>query len=173
MSPLFGIPVQRRHALSFALALLALAVVMSGCGEEGAAEGAELTVYVSAPLRGDEGEQGRRLCAEAREEAARGGGEEDDYELRVVCLDASGADGHWTLAKVGSNARRATEDSTTVAYIGEPDRAARQQSRPIVDAAEIAELGGVSGKEAIARIATALREDDSNDPRAAVFDALG
>ena len=154
------------------LLAVALAVIASGCGEEGAAAGAELTVYVSAPLRGDEGEQGRRLCAEAREEAARGGGE-DDYELRVVCLDAAGADGGWTLAKVGSNARRATEDSTAIAYIGEPDRAARQQSRPIVDAAEIAELGGVTGKEAIARIATALNEDDSNDPRAAVFDALG
>jgi branched-chain amino acid transport system substrate-binding protein len=152
------------------LLTLALAVIVSGCGEEGAAEGAALTVYVSAPLRGAEAEQGRRLCDEAREQAAQGRGE-GDYELRVICLDAS-AGGGWTLAKVGSNARRATEDSTTVAYIGEPDRAARRQSRPIVEAADIAELGGISGRQAITQIAFALRDDDSNDPRAAVYDAI-
>jgi hypothetical protein len=155
----------------FVLLLVALAVIVSGCGEEGAQEGAELTVYVSAPLRGAEAGQGRRLCTEARESAARGG-EEGDYRLRVVCLDASGGDGRWTLAKVGSNARRAIEDSTTVAYIGEPSLGARRQSRPIIEAADIAELGGISGRQAIKQIATALREDDSNDPRAAVYDAV-
>jgi hypothetical protein len=149
-----------------------LVVAVAGCGEEGAAEGAELTVYVSVPLRGAEAERGRRLCDEAREGATQGG-EDDDFKLRVVCLDASGPDGSWTLAKVGSNARQATEDSTTVAYIGEPSRAARKQSRPIVEAAEIAELGGVSGREAITQITEALRGDDSNDPRAAVFETLG
>jgi len=148
------------------------ALLLLGCGEEGAEEGATLTVYVSAPLRGTEAEGGRLLCDEAREQAAQGEGK-DDFELRIVCLDASGPDGRWTLAKVGSNARRAAEDSTTVAYVGEPDPAARRQSRPIVDAAEIAELGGTNGREAIARVVAVLREDDSSDPRAAVFDALG
>jgi hypothetical protein len=150
---------------------VALAVIVSGCGEEGAQEGAELSVYVSAPLRGAGAEQGRRLCDEARE-GAKQGKEGDDFEIRVVCLDTSGPARPWTLAKVGSNARRATEDSTAIAYIGEPDLTARRQSRPIVEAAEIAELGGISGKEALAQIVTALREDDSSDPRAAVFDAI-
>jgi uncharacterized protein YoaH (UPF0181 family) len=172
MSPLFGIAAQRRHALSCALLLLvALAVIGSGCGEEGASEGAELTVYASAPLRGPEAGQGKRLCTEARE-SARIEGSVGSHRLRVVCLDASGDDGRWTLAKVGSNARRAIEDSTTVAYIGEPSLGARRQSRPIVEAADIAELGGISGRKAIKQIATALREDDSNDPRAAVYDAV-
>lgn len=151
----------------------ALAVGGAGCGEEGgAAEGATVTVYVSAPLRGAEGDAGRRLCDEAREQVAQGKGG-DDLKLRVVCLDASGPDGRWTLAKVGSNARRATEDSTTMAYIGEPDRKARLQSRPILEAAGIAQIGSVPGRQAIAQIETALRDDDSGDPRDAVFDALG
>jgi len=155
--------------------VLALVVVgalgAAGCGEEGAEEGAELTVYVSAPLRGAEAEEGKSLCVETREQAAqvRGG---SDYALRVVCLDATDPDGRWPLAKVGSNARRATEDSASIAYIGEPTRAARKQSQPIVEAAEIAALGGRNGKEAIETIVTALEEDDSNDPRAAVFDAV-
>lgn len=162
------------RALAVLLLLCAvLAVAVAGCGEEGAEEGAELTVYVSAPLRGDEAALGRRLCAEAREQAARGGGGGGgDFELRVACLDASGPNGSWTLAKVGSNARRATEDSSSIAYVGEPSRAARKQSQPIVEAAEIAVMGKRNGKEAIETIVTALEEDDSDDPRAAVFDAI-
>jgi branched-chain amino acid transport system substrate-binding protein len=154
-----------------ALLLVALAAGAVGCGEEGAESGATVRVYLSAPLRGDEADVGRRLCDEARAQAAQGRGAED-LQLRVVCLDATGADGRWTLATVGGNARRAIEDSTTIAYIGEPDPKARRQSRPIVEAAEIAELGGVPGREAITRIAAALRDGDETEPRQAVFDAL-
>jgi hypothetical protein len=156
-------------------ALLALSAVLvfaaSGCGEEGAEEGATLTVYVSAPLRGVEAGEGKRLCTEAKE-SARIEGAKGTYRLRVVCLDAAGADGRWTLAKVGSNARQATEDSASIAYVGEPARAARKQSQPIIEAAEVAAMGKRNGKEAIEMIVTALEEDDSNDPRAAVFDAI-
>lgn len=159
--------------LPIVLVLAALAAMLAGgCGEEGAASGATVRIYVSAPLRGDEAGAGRRLCAEARERAAQGDPGEE-LKLRVVCLDASGAGGAWTLARVGANARRATEDSTTVAYVGEPDPRAREQSGPIVDAAEIAELGGFSGREAVAKVATAIAEGDESEPRASVFDALG
>lgn len=160
----------RLPAIVLACALATL--WLGGCGEEGAAEGATVTVYVSAPLRGGEAEAGRRLCDEAREQAAQGkeGGE---LKLRVACLDASGSNGHWTLAKVGSNARQATEDSTAIAYIGEPDPEARRQSRPILAAAEIAQIGGVGGREAIARVTAALAEGDAGQPRDTVFDALG
>lgn len=155
-----------------ALLLAVLAAGAGGCGEEGAADGATVTVYVSAPLRGEEGDEGRGLCDEAREQASQGKGDAD-LELRVVCLDASGPDGSWTLARVGANARRATEDSTAIAYIGEPDPKARQQSRPIVEAAEIAELGGLPGREAVAKVLAAIRDGDASQPRDAVFDALG
>ncbi len=159
-----------RRSAAALLAVLAVLAVGS-CGEGGAEEGATLTVYVSAPLSGTEASVGRPVCAEAREEARRSG-EPGGFELRVVCLDAAGPDRRWTLAQVGANARRATEDSTAVAYLGEPERAARRQSLPIVEAAEIAELSELSGEEAIAEIAAALEESDSNDPRQAVFDAL-
>jgi hypothetical protein len=154
--------------------LLLLLVVLApvGCGEEGAAGGATVTVYVSAPLRGAKAEAGRRLCDEAREQAAQGQGGEG-LRLRVVCLDASEGDRAWTLARVGANARRATEDSTAVAYVGEPDPEARRQSRPIVDAAGIAQLGGVTGREAMAAVRAAIAEGDESEPRQAVFDAEG
>jgi ABC-type branched-subunit amino acid transport system substrate-binding protein len=153
-----------------AIALVA-AGLLAGCGEGGAEEGARLNVYVSAPLSGAEAEVGRPICAEARQGASRAG-ETGGFELRVVCLDAAGPEGRWTLAQVGANARRATEDSTAVAYLGEPERAARRQSLPIVEAAGIATLSGLSGEEAIAQVAAAIEESDSDDPRQAVFDAV-
>lgn len=151
----------------------ALAVLAVGCGEDGANAGAQVTVYVSAPLRGDEAVAGKRLCAEARSAAARSSGKVGDLRLRVVCLNAAGESGRWTLAQVGANARRATEDSTTVAYVGEPDPRARKQSRPIVDAAEIAELSEISGREAVAAVRAAIEEGDESEPRQAVFQAEG
>jgi hypothetical protein len=153
------------------IAYLSVAVLAAGCGEGGAEEGARLNVYVSAPLSGAEAGIGRPVCAEARKEALRAGSP-GGFELRVVCLDAAGPGGRWTLAQVGANARRATEDSTAVAYLAEPERVARQQSLPIVEAAGIAELGELSGKEAVAKVAAAIEESDSNDPRQAVFDAV-
>jgi len=152
--------------------LVALSVlVAAGCGEGGAEEGARLNVYVSAPLSGGEAELGRVICDEARREARRAG-EPGGFELRVVCLDVAGPEGRWTLAQVGANARQATEDSTAVAYLAEPEQAARRQSLPIVEAAGIAELGRLSGKEAVAQVAAAIEESDSDDPRQAVFDAV-
>jgi hypothetical protein len=96
--------------------------------------------------------------------------------VRVRCLDAAGPGGAWTLARVGANARRASEDSAAVAYLAEPDPGARRQSRPIVEAAGIALVptgaGGMGGREAVALILGALRDGDA-DPRAAVRAALG
>jgi hypothetical protein len=161
-----------QRLLAILAAPLLLVALLSGCGEGGAAEGATVRIYVSAPLRGPEAAAGRRLCSEAREQAGQGKGGEG-HEVRVVCLDASGDGGGWTLAQVGANARRATEDSTAVAYVGEPDPAAREQSRPIVEAAGIAELGGLTGREALAKVVKAMEEGEASQPRDAVFDAFG
>lgn len=155
------------------VACLLGAVLAAGCGEGGAEEGAQVTIYVSAPLRGAEAAAGRRLCQGARAEAARAGGRVEDLKLEVVCLDAAGGEDGWTLAQVGANARQATEDASAVAYVGEPDPRARKQSRPIVDAAEIAEIGGVSGEDAVASVIAAIRDGDASQPRDAVFQAEG
>ncbi|MFL5832429.1 MAG: hypothetical protein ACJ76B_00405 [Solirubrobacterales bacterium] len=158
--------------LLVASVLVLLVALASGCGEEGAAGGATVAVYVSAPLRGAEAGAGQRLCDEAREQAGQGRRGEE-LRLRVVCLDASEGGRAWTLAQVGANARRATEDSTAVAYVGEPDPEARRQSQPIVDAAGIAQLGGMTGREAVAAVRAAISEGDESEPRQAVFAAEG
>ena len=57
----------------------------------------------------------------------------------------------------------ATEDEAAERY---------RQSLPIVEAAGIAELGELSGADAVRKVAAALEDGDSNDPRRTVFDAV-
>ncbi len=131
-----------------------LLVAGVGCGEEsGVARGAEVTVYVEAPL-----------CAGAEQELAREGGRAGDLRVRAVCLEGTGQGKQLDLATVGANARRATEDSSTIAYLEPP--VTPSFSRPIVEAASIAVIRTSSGKAAMARLLDAIRAaDDSSSLR--------
>jgi branched-chain amino acid transport system substrate-binding protein len=156
-----------------ALALLALALGASGCGGGGVAKDALLTIYVSAPLHGRQATAGRRMCAGAEGALARHGGRAGDVRLRVVCLDDTGGAPHWRLAAVGADARRATEDSSTIAYIGELEPVATRFSRPIVEAAKIAQVRGPSGTAAMTRVLKAIESaGDTGQLREAVSEGL-
>lgn len=138
------------------LALLALALLPVGCGEGGASAGAAVSVYAVAPL-----------CSEAKKGAGRAG----DLVVRVVCLPAVEAGGEADLAAAGANARRASEDSTSVAFLEAPGPAARF-SQSIVEAAGIAWLETSSGSAAMHRIRGAV-EGDGSSPREKVLDEVG
>ncbi len=75
------------------------------------------------------------------------------------------------LAAAGANARRATEDSTSVAYLEAPGPAAKF-SQSIVEAANIAWIKTSSGATAVHEILKALEERGSSSPRDAVWDSL-
>jgi len=60
------------------------------------------------------------------------------------------------LAQVGANARRATEDSTTVGYLEPPTTPSF--SRPIVEAANIAAIRTRSGEAAMTQLLHAIGE---------------
>lgn len=142
-------------------ALLALALLISGCGAGGAAAGATVSVYVAAPL-----------CGEARGELAKAGGEAGELEVHMVCLSGSGAgEGGGDLAAAGARARRATEDSSSVAYVEAPGHTA-EFSQSIVEAAAVAWIETDSGATAMRRILAALA-GDSSSPREAVLDEVG
>jgi hypothetical protein len=150
---------------------LALALTLAACGTTtGVSTGATVSVYLSAPMRGPEGKTGRELCDEARGALARFGGKVGDLRVRLLCLDASGPAGAWTLARVGANARRAVEDSTAVAYIAEPDPKARRQSRPILEEADIV---AVTGANAMRRILSAIEGAGGGSLREDLSEALG
>ena len=139
------------------LALLALA----GCGEgEGVAEDAVVAIYVAAPM-----------CAEAQTELAEAGAAEGELRVRALCLDPVERGGGLDLARVGANARRATEDSTAIAFI-EQEGPAGRFSQPIVDSAGIAWIHATSGASAVQRVLAAVEESDSSSLRASVHESL-
>jgi branched-chain amino acid transport system substrate-binding protein len=135
----------------------------AGCGEGGGvAKGAVVSVYVAAPL-----------CAEAERELARDGGRAGDVRVRVICLSSAESSRKLDLATIGANARRATEDATTIGYIGEPTRAASRFSEPILESAGIAQLSDISGAAGMTKLLRAVDEaGDSASLRASVNDAL-
>ena len=140
----------------------ALLLVAAGCGG-GIGSGAVLTVYVSAPLSGRQAGEGKALCASAKRELARSGHRVGRIRVQAVCLDDSRAGKRWSLAAVGANARRATEDSTAIGYIGELDPAATRFSRPIVEGAGLAQVSDRPGAAAMAILLRAVREAGESD----------
>jgi hypothetical protein len=117
-----------------------------GCGGGGVEQGATVSVFATAPL-----------CAGAKSELARHGDQAGSVRVRVLCLagDAGGR-GRLDLAAIGADARRATEDSTTVGYIGETSERATRFTSPILGAAGIAQISGTSGRAALARLLAAI-----------------
>jgi hypothetical protein len=126
------------------LAAACISLMVVGCGgDEGVADGATVTAYVVAPL-----------CAGAEEELAPDGGEAGDLRVRVSCLPRAESSRKLNLALIGTNARQATEDSSAIAYIGEPTHAASRFSEPILEAAGITQLSGMSGARAMRKLLT-------------------
>ena len=147
-----------------AAAACGLLVVLAGCGEGGGVgEGATATVYAGAAY-----------CHLATRALEGEGGRAGSVRVRIHCLPATERAGHFDLAQIGANARRATEDSTTVAYIGEPEPHATRFAEPILEAAGIAMLPNMIGSKAMHRILHAIREagTSSSSLREAVNDEL-
>jgi hypothetical protein len=155
-----------------ALALCAcLAALLVACGEDGDDAPPVATVYVSAPLHGHGGAAGRSVCARARGEAERAG-MVGSTRLRVVCLDGAPG-GRPGLAAIGRNARRAAEDSSAIAYVGEPRPFAREFSGPILEEAGIAQLAPGGTPSPLRRVLDALRAAGAvSDLRGSVRDEL-
>ncbi len=121
-----------------------------------------MTVYASASL-----------CAEAERELGRSG-QPESVRVQVVCLAEAEDRGRLDLATIGGNARRATQDSTTVAYIGEPTLRATRFSETILDTADIAQLPCISGAAAMSRVLRAIRTvGDPGSLRESLHDELG
>lgn len=130
------------------LPILSLVALLAGCGaSQGVADNATATVYVAA-----------QRCAAAKEELARDGGRAGDVRIRIVCLPATETSGKLDLGTIGANARRATEDSTAIGYIGEPTGAATRFSEPILEEAGIAQLSEPTGAAAMSKLLKAVEE---------------
>ena len=120
-----------------------------------------MTAYVEASL-----------CAEAKQELARRGGEAGDIRLHAICLPSARKDNELDLATIGANARRATEDSTGVAFLEAPDPRASRFTHPILETAEIPWIASRSGTAAMAKLLKLIESSSSGSLRESLGDAL-
>jgi predicted DCC family thiol-disulfide oxidoreductase YuxK len=123
----------------FLVLLLAVSVVgVAGCGSTVQGD-SKLTVYVSLPLSGEQAKAGEAMAAGAEQALADAEGTAGEASVELVTLDDS--DGpRWTQASVAANARDATQDSTSIAYIGELDSDATRISTPITNEAGLLQV---------------------------------
>ncbi|MDQ2676721.1 MAG: hypothetical protein M3Y34_07915 [Actinomycetota bacterium] len=138
------IPRRRRAVWTFGV--VGLLAALAGCGGSEAEGDPTLTVYVSAPLTGPAGADGRDVADGARLALADAGGEAAGVEVEARYLDVAGRnESRSDPVTAARNARTATEDSTAIAYVGELDSAASRISVPITNSAGILQVAPGSG----------------------------
>lgn len=142
-------------------AAVLLAVLLGGCGGAGASGGATVDAYFAAPL-----------CKGAGLVLERAGSRAADVTVRLVCLPAAEAGGRVELATLGANARRATEDSASIAFVGTTNPAAAKFSRPILESAGVGWLGARSGARAMRTVLAAVEASGSGSLRDQVRERL-
>jgi branched-chain amino acid transport system substrate-binding protein len=150
-------PIRRRSTTRAPVALaLAATVALAGCldGAEAPHPEDPITVYVSLPLRGPSGADGRDAADGARLALSEAGGAAGDHEVSAVFLDGTedrGEGARWTPAQVGRNARQATRDASAIAYIGELESGATRTSLPITNEARMLQVSPGSAAEDLVR----------------------
>lgn len=151
--------VLRKAGLAAAGVLL---VGAAGCGGSGGVSSdAVVTAYVEAPL-----------CVAAKQELARHDGRAGDLRVQAICLPSPHEAKKLSLATLGANARRATEDSTSVAYLEAPDPDASRFVHPILETAEVPWISATSGSAAMSRLLTLIPEADSGSLRQSLREEL-
>jgi hypothetical protein len=163
LSVLRGVTRPSRASRNVAAAVACLPLLAAaGCGGgEGVAQDATVTAYVAAPL-----------CAGAKQELASQGGQAGELRVQAACLPSARSHAQLNLATLGANARRATEDSTTVAYLEASDPAAARFTHPILETAEVPWLAGSSGKAVMARLLRLIEASGSGSLRQSLREEL-
>ena len=131
-------------------ALVAGLLVAAGCGEDGgnggggAEQGGErktLTIYSSLPLQGAAREQNVAIVEGAELALEQAGGRAGDFDIKYTSLDDSTAQaGGWEPGAVSANARKATQDDSAIAYIGEFNSGATALSLPVLNEAGLLQV---------------------------------
>jgi branched-chain amino acid transport system substrate-binding protein len=144
-----------------ALAALLLLVGVTGCSVGDSSKiDAPVAVYVSLPLSGPRGIDGRDAADGARLALEEAQGKAGSLKVRAHFLDdAKGKP--WDAVAVGANARTAVQDHTTAGYIGELDSEPTRASAPITNQAGIVQISPGAG--AVDLTAPAAGYPDSPD----------
>src|SRR3954449_9421474 len=99
------------------------------------------------PLRGPEAASGRDVVDGARLALADANGKAGKLRVDAIYLDdtsGAGSAAGWSPAAAAANARRASQDSAAIAYVGEFDSGATRFSLPITNEAHILQVSPAS-----------------------------
>jgi branched-chain amino acid transport system substrate-binding protein len=141
---------EREAPSRFLVCCALIAIALGGCsagGNAGAGEGDTLTVYVSVPLRGPSGLEGRAIRDGAKLALEDADGRAGEVKIDAVVLDDTGggvAGARWLSGVVAENARTATSESAAIAYVGEFESGATRVSLPITNEARMLQVSPAS-----------------------------
>jgi branched-chain amino acid transport system substrate-binding protein len=127
---------------------LALGVAACGGGDNekssggGGGEGrTALTIYSSLPLQGDSRPQSTDVVNGEKLALEEAGGKVGKFTIKYVSLDdATAAAGKWDPGQTSADARKAAQDPSTIAYLGEFNSGASAISIPILNEANILQV---------------------------------
>ena len=125
----------------------ALSLGVAACGSDdnkgssGSSSAKTLTIYSSLPLQGDSRPQSQSVVNGEKLALEQAGGKVGGFTIGYKSLDDStAAAGKWDPGAVSSNARKAAQDSSTIAYLGEFNSGASAISIPILNSAGILQV---------------------------------
>ena len=125
-----------------ALSVLGMAACgSSGGGGGGKVSGSSLTIYSSLPQQASDRAQTLDVIAGEKLALKQRGYKVGSFKIKFTSLDdATAAAGQWDPGQTSSNARKAAQDSSTIAYVGEFNSGASEISIPILNEAGILQV---------------------------------
>jgi branched-chain amino acid transport system substrate-binding protein len=129
----------------------ALALGVSACGGSndnksstsggGSSGRTSLTIYSSLPLQGDSRPQSTDVVNGEKLALEEAGGKVGKFTIKYVSLDdATAAAGKWDPGQTSADGRKAAQDASTIAYLGEFNSGASAISIPILNEANILQI---------------------------------
>jgi len=131
------------------VAALALGVAACGGGDDNSStsggSGSEgrtsLTIYSSLPLQCDSRPQSTDVVNGEKLALEEAGGKVGKFTIKYVSLDdATAAAGKWDPGQTSADARKAAQDPSTIAYLGEFNSGASAISIPILNEANVLQV---------------------------------
>jgi branched-chain amino acid transport system substrate-binding protein len=129
----------------------AIALLVAACGGSdsssssggggGGGGSKTLTIYSSLPLQGASRPQSEDVINGEKLALKEHGGKAGDIKIKYVSLDDStAAAGKWDAGQTKANARKAAQDESTIAYLGEFNSGASANSIPTLNEAGILQV---------------------------------
>ncbi|HWH94222.1 MAG TPA: branched-chain amino acid ABC transporter substrate-binding protein [Baekduia sp.] len=143
-----------RHLAATSCLLAALSFGVAACGgddnDSGGGGGAStsgssgsttLTIYSSLPMQGDSRPQSVSVVNGEKLALEKAGGKVGNFTINYKSLDdATAAAGKWEPGATSGDARKAAQDKSTIAYLGEFNSGASAISLPILNEAGILQV---------------------------------